>query len=113
MTADVARSTRTRLVGSWTQSDVPSAANQRGATASPTWIRPSMRAPAGNDGDGDEAALVDAAGDSTGSVELVAATLAEGAGAVTRGDGLAGDAAQAPTEIATMAATLARRTTEA
>ncbi len=34
MTADVARSTRTRLVGSWTQSDVSSAANQRGAA----WI---------------------------------------------------------------------------
>ena len=37
--ADVARSTRTRLVGSWTQSDWPSAANQRGSTGSPTWIR--------------------------------------------------------------------------
>ena len=64
MTADVARSTRTRLVGSWTQSDVPSAANQRGATGSPTWIRLSICAPAGNDADGDGAAPVDGAGDS-------------------------------------------------
>ena len=112
VTADVARSTRTRLVGSWTQSDVSSAANQRGATGSPTWIRPSIFAPAGNDADGDGAALVDAAGDSTTSVELVADTLAEAAGAVSRDDGLAGVAAQAPTEIATMTATLARTTTD-
>jgi hypothetical protein len=46
-------------------------------------------------------------------VEVVAATLAAGAGAVWRGDGLAGDAAQAPMEIATKAATLARATTDA
>jgi hypothetical protein len=106
-------STLTRLWGSWTQSDVSSAANQRGATGWPTWIRASIFAPAGNDGDGDGSAPVDAAGDPTTSVEVVAATLAAGAGAVWRGDGLAGDAAQAPMEIATKAATLARATTDA
>jgi hypothetical protein len=61
----------------------------------------------------DGAALVDGAGDSTTSVELEAARLAEAAGGVSRGDGLAGVAPQAPTEIATMAATLAHTTTEA
>jgi len=44
------------------------------------------------------------------SVELVAATLAEAGGAVSWGDGLAGDAAQAPMEIATMTARLALTT---
>jgi hypothetical protein len=109
VTADVARSTRTRLVGSWTQSDVSSAANQRGATGSPTWIRPSIFAPAGYDGDGDGAALVVAVGDSTTSVEVVAATVAEGAGVGALGEGPAGAAAQAPTDITTMKATLALR----
>ena len=47
------------------------------------------------------------------SAEPAAATLAEAAGAVGPVDGLAVDAAQAPTDIATMTATLARRTTEA
>jgi hypothetical protein len=61
---------------------VSSAANQRGATGSPIWIRRSSFAPAGKDGVGRGAALVDAAGDATGSVELAAATLAEGAGEV-------------------------------
>jgi hypothetical protein len=113
VTADDARSTRTRLVGWWTQSDVSSAANQRGATGSPTWIRPSIFAPAGYDGDGDGAALVVAVGDTTGSVELVATALAEAAGAVAPDEGLADAAAQAPTNKTTMTATLARRTTEA
>jgi hypothetical protein len=101
------------LVGWWTQSDVSSAANQRGATGSPTWIRPSIFAPAGKDGVGDGAARVDAIGDWTASAEPAAATFAEAAGAVRAVDGLAVDAAQAPTDIATMTATLARRTTEA
>jgi hypothetical protein len=96
-------------VGSWTHSDVSSAANQRGATGSPTWIRPSIFAPAGYDGDGDGAELVDAAGDWTTSVELVAATLAEGADVGALGEGPAGAAAQAPTDIATMKAMLALR----
>ena len=123
MTADVARSTRTRLVGSWTQSDVSSAANQRGATGSPTWIRPSIFAPAGNDGDGDGAALVDVAGDGTASAELEAPTLAEAAGASALDGGLVGVAAldagfvgvaaQPPTETATRRATVADTTTEA
>jgi hypothetical protein len=96
-------------VGSWTHSDVSSAANQRGATGSPTWIRPSIFAPAGYDGDGDGAALADGAGEFTTTVELVAATLAEGAGVGALGEGPAGAAAQAPTDIATMKATLALR----
>jgi len=75
VTVDVARSTRTRLVGSWTHSDVSSAANQRGATGSPTWIRPSSVPPGGMDADGDGSAPVDAAGDTT-TVELVADALA-------------------------------------
>ena len=82
VTADVARSTRTRLSGSWTQSDVASAASQRGPTGSPTWIRPSSFAPAGRDADDDGGELVDAAGDWTTSAELVAGSLAEAAGAV-------------------------------
>ena len=45
-------------------------------------------------------------------VELVADTLAEAAGVVSRNEGLAGVAAQAPTEIATKAATLAPTTTD-
>ena len=48
----------------------------------------------------------------TTSVELVADTLAEAAGVVSLGEGLVGVAAQAPTEIATMTATLARTTTD-
>jgi hypothetical protein len=96
-------------VGWWTHSDVSSAANQRGATGSPTWIRPSIFAPAGYDGDGDGAALADGAGEFTTTVELVAATLAEGAGVGALGGGPAGAAAQAPTDIATMKATLALR----
>jgi hypothetical protein len=110
--ADVARSTRTRLVGSWTQSDRPSDANQRGSTGSPTWIRPSICAPDGMDADGGGAALVDRGGDSITSLGLVADTLAEAAGVVSRDDGLVGVAAQAPTEIATKAATLAPTTTD-
>ena len=110
--ADVARSTRTRLVGSWTQSDWPSAANQRGATGWPTWIRAAICAPAGIDADEDGAALVDGSGDSITSVELVAATLAESAGVVALDEGLVGVAAQPPTEIATKAATLAPTTTD-
>jgi hypothetical protein len=113
VTADDAMSTRTRFVGWWTHSDVSSAANQRGATGSPTWIRPSIFAPAGKNGVGDVTALVDPAGDWTTTGELVGDGLAEGAGAGSPVDGLAGDAAQAPTEIATIAAKLARRTTEA
>ena len=61
----------------------------------------------------DGAALVDAAGDWTTSGSSSAARLVEGAGARSPVDGLAGDAAQAPTEIATTVAKLARRTTEA
>jgi hypothetical protein len=111
VTADVARSTLTRLWGSWTQSDVSSAANQRGATGWPTWIRPSIFAPAGTDADDDGAAIADADGDSTMEVELVVGTRVD-AGAVAPDEGLVGDAAQAPMEIATIAATLARTTIE-
>jgi hypothetical protein len=46
------------------------------------------------------------------SGELVAGTLAEAAGAAALDEGLVGEAAQAPTEIATMAATLARTMTD-
>ena len=81
MTADDARSTRTRLVGSWTQSDVPSAANQRGAAGSPTWIWPSICAPAGMDAYDWAPVVADADGDSAMAVGLVADTLAD-AGAV-------------------------------
>jgi hypothetical protein len=109
--ADVLRSTRTRLVGSWTQSDFPSAANQRGATGSPTAIRAAIRAPGGIESDNEGAALVDGGGDSMTSV-LVAETLAGAVGVVALDEGLGGVAAQAPTEIATMAATLARMTTD-
>ncbi|MFI5041626.1 MAG: hypothetical protein ACHQNA_07235 [Acidimicrobiales bacterium] len=62
--------------------------------------------------DDDGVALVDGGGDSTTSVELVADTLAEAAGVVALDEGLGGVAAQAPTEIATMAATLALTTTD-
>ena len=65
------------------------------------------------DADDDAAALVDAAGDSTMTVELVAAALAEAAGAVGADEGLVDAAAQAPTDIATMTATLALKTSEA
>ena len=64
------------------------------------------------DADDDGAVLVDDGGDSTTSVELVADTLAEAAGAVWLGDGLVDVAAQPPTEIATKAATLARTATD-
>jgi hypothetical protein len=99
-------------VGWWTQSDVSSAANQRGSTGWPTWIRLPICAPNGNDEDGDGSGPVDAAGDSITSAELAADTLAEAAGVVSRDDGLVGVAAQAPTEIATKAATLAPTTTD-
>jgi hypothetical protein len=76
------------------------------------------------DADDDGAALVDAGGDPmtldfdgrskcvTTSVELVAGTLAEAAGVVPWNEGLVGVAAQAPTDIATTAATLAPTTTD-
>jgi hypothetical protein len=64
------------------------------------------------DADDDGAAFVDGGGDSTRSVELVADTLVEAAGVVSRGEGLVGVAAQPPTEIATMTATLALTTTD-
>jgi hypothetical protein len=76
------------------------------------------------DADDDGAALVDAGGDPitldfdgrskcvTTSVELVAGTLAEAAGVVPWNEGLVGVAAQAPTDIATTAATLALTTTD-
>ena len=69
--------------------------------------------PGGIDADVDAAALVDAAGNSTMAVEVVAATLAEAAGAVGADEGLVDAAAQAPTDIATMTATLALKTSEA
>ena len=111
-------------MGSWTQSDRPSDANQRGATGTPTWIRLPICAPDGMDADEDGAALVDGGGESmtldfdgrskcmATSVELVADTLAEAAGVVSWNEGLVGVAAQAPTEIATKAATLAPTTTD-
>jgi hypothetical protein len=107
---DVVRSRRTRLVGSWTQSDLSSAANQRGATGWPTWIRLSICAPGGMDADDDGAALVVGDGDPITSMELVADTLAGAAGVVALDEGLVGVAAQAPTEIATVTATLAPTT---
>jgi len=76
------------------------------------------------DADDDGAALVDAGGDPitldfdgrskcvTTSVELVAGTLADAACVVPWNEGLVGVAAQAPTEIATKAATLALTTTD-
>jgi hypothetical protein len=104
---------RTRLVGSWTHSDVPSEANQRGATGSPTWIRV-IRGSAGSDADGGGAAVVDGDddGEATTSAELVADTAAEAGGVTSRIDGLA-DAAQASTDIAMTRATPARMTTDA
>jgi len=65
------------------------------------------------DTDDDGAALVDGAGAPARSLELLADTLAEAAGVVAPDDGLGGVAAQAPTEIATMAAKLAFATTDA
>ena len=94
MTAKVERSTRTRLTGSWTQSERPSDANHRGSTGTPTWIRLPIRAPDEIDADEDGAAVVDGGGGSitldfdgrskwmATSVELVADTLAEAAGPV-------------------------------
>jgi len=99
-------------VGSWTQSDWPSAANQRGAAGSPTWILLSILAPAGKDADDEGAALVDADGDATMAVGLVADALAE-VGDVGLDEGLVEDAAQAPNEIETMAAMPAFTTTDA
>jgi hypothetical protein len=55
-------------------------------------------------------AVADADGDATTAVELIADALAEAAGVVSRDEGLVGVAAQAPTEIATKAATLAPTT---
>jgi len=65
------------------------------------------------DADDDGAAVVDDAGDSIASVGVVADTLAEAAGMVAPDEGLVGVAAQAPTEIATMTATLALTTARA
>ncbi len=76
------------------------------------------------DADEDGAALVDGGGGSitldfdgrskctATSVELVADALAEATGVVSRNERLVGVAAQAPTEIATKAATLAPTTTD-
>ena len=58
------------------------------------------------------AAVVDGACDARASAELVADALTEAAGGVSLGDGLGGVAAQAPSEITTMAATLALMTTD-
>ena len=95
--ADVARSTRTKLICSWTQSDRSSDANQRGSTGTPTWIRWTRLSISAPDGLGADA---------------VADTLAEAAGMASWNEGLVGVAAQAPTEIATKAATLAPTTTD-
>ena len=68
-------------------------------------------APAGMDAAGDGTALVNGAFDSATACGLAGAALAEpGAGAESGDDGLAGAAAQAPTEMATMRARLARPT---
>ena len=56
--------------------------------------------------------LIDGACDARASAELVADALTEAAGGVSLGDGLGGVAAQAPSEITTMAATLALMTTD-
>src|SRR3954452_14071857 len=127
--ADVARSTRTKLAGSWTKTDLPSDANQRGSTATPTWIRLPLCVPDGADAmeaDEDGAALID--GDGGGetikpdfdgrskctamSEELVGDTLADAARVVASNEGLYGVVSLAPTEFATKAAKLSPTTTD-
>jgi hypothetical protein len=70
------------------------------------------RGPAVAGADADADAGADADGDHTTAVELIADTLAGAVVLVSPGDEFGGDAAQAPTEIATMAATLALTTTD-